>query len=445
MRLAMWPTDSALPGLSAALDADAMLRALSDAWSKARIDAELQGLRVSRYRHRPGSRAIVLYEADYTLAGSTAPQTNFCAGYIYPGKKAKRICHEEKDKTGFARPVHLPELGMALRTFPHDTRLPELAELVARPPEEVCQALAAGERLVDAEPVKIDVLRYRPGLRAAIRYKSDDQESVRSVYLKAFGEGDAAATYERQLNLERQCGSARGGLGVVRPVAKIGGAAIAYAPASGQPLVELLKHRAEVDLAAFGDLLARFHAMPPPSTQQPFGERISEKAESAVKTVSHLVPEAAPAAKKIAEHVARASDPAQWRLVHNDLKPEHVFWDGTRFELIDTDSVGAGDPLIEIGGFLARLDALIELEEFEPRSVMYEGLAFLDGYFDGLRATNTRRLSVGFALGSLLIAKHLLQRLWPNADRIVKRRLMQAAGALDTGALAFTESMVVGL
>jgi len=161
--------------------------------------------------------------------------------------------------------------------------------------------------------------------------------------------------------------------------------AMAFAWLEGEPLDRLLA-AGEFDTAALaGQAISRLHASP-----QPHLDGREERAPAVVldalsRQLGHLLPahaeHAADLSRRISDWLSRRV--AQKVPVHGDFYDRQVVIDGCRVGLIDSDSVGVGDRMGDLGCFLAHLERRVVDGVLGRGDMQRVRTAFLRGYADG--------------------------------------------------------------
>lgn len=313
--------DPLLPGLSA-LDDDTLQRITGSA-------------RVSlmRLRYRAGDRAVLHLETG----GAGARQGSV---WFFRGDKAMRLAR----RTGGAA---FDEATQALyESFPNDHRMPQIRAFVdgyAR----VAPGLLAGRPQGTPQ-----LVRYRPGLSCTFRCGVAGRGAV---FVKLVNDDSPAriAVMNR-----RMTGLLAGEPLSIAPViaTDAGLSAISYGAARGRPL--------DAELAATGgtepllqgiDALRRLWRLPVTPTRQIGRAALARRAAESVALIGALAPGCLGAARRVFDRIEASAPPLACRPIHADVKLEHVFLDGGRTTLIDTESVALGPPDYDLAGLYGRL------------------------------------------------------------------------------------------
>ncbi|TRD16007.1 phosphotransferase [Palleronia caenipelagi] len=295
-------------------------------------------LRLLRLRYRKGQRAIL-------HVGSPEGEG---VVWLFAGGKGRRIARRNPSA------YFDPESGAVFEDFPNDHRLPEIAALIREWPE-VAPQLIGGPAVGG-----LDLLRYRPGLSATLRCVRADG---RVAYVKVIRGEDvtAIATANR-----RQVGQLTGTKLEIAPVLGTAPAlrAIAFASAKGVPLDQLLREaKGLAQLGTVLDRLASLQRQPAVSTRVKDATHLHQTAREAAEVICTVFPDLSDLTFRLLAKLDTLPRPEGSTQIHGDIKLEHIFTDGDRVTLIDTETMALGpadyDP--------AMLSGRIRMAEAEAR------------------------------------------------------------------------------
>jgi hypothetical protein len=270
-------------------------------------------------KYRPGDRCTVLYEVDGRLV----------VGRLDLAREG-------------------PEAELRLLALPEDPALPGLPT--------VLDATAMAERL-GAElgwPVRRcrpALVRYRPDKRATVRLDLAGGGGRATVFAKVYHDPEKA---RRVHEVMRELRGALAGreLALAAPVAHLADLAVVLqAPLAGRPLDDGHVAGAAVGLAALHDV---GHAVDRP---RPAAGTL-DKVEARARRAAAVAPATGEAMLALVERLRAAAEahgigarpPV---LVHGDCKPGQFLVDGDRVALLDFDHVGAAEPALDVGSFVA--------------------------------------------------------------------------------------------
>jgi phosphotransferase family enzyme len=351
-----FPADAALPALAQAFDPAAMVAHLAHGL-RARVDA----CTIGTFRHRPGRRTIVKYTVDVPGVAAAWPVT----GTIYPdaeraARHASELAEQAASVTAWSAPFApvgvVPELSMTLQVYPFDAKLPALRELAAGLPGEVACELAEASLGTRDAGWTTELARYRPGLAATLRCSARDGDRVARFYAKVAA-GAADDTGDTWLQGRDELAGFR----IARPARAFEALGAVVTPElAGTPLDELVA-RGEGEAAAANvarRLVGLHRGDVRPEARFTAAQHVAAL-ERAAGFVAWARPDLAARAQRIVAAVERAMDDGALAPAHRDLKPDHVLVDDAgRPGLIDLDSCGMADPMLDVSTLLARLHAL---------------------------------------------------------------------------------------
>jgi aminoglycoside phosphotransferase (APT) family kinase protein len=304
--------DPVLGPLEAALDGDAVREALGSA-----------SCRPTYVKYKPGHHLQVLYEIDDTLGHLT----------MLRPKRAERLWARVAPLTervpGAAR--HLPELAAVLQLYPVDVRLPGLVD-------------ASSPALLGVEP---ELVRYKPGKRAVLRYPAD----CGTVYgkLRADDAGEGMVALGRSL--------AKHGIPTPPPLAYLSELRMTvHAEAHGTRLAKL--HGAELErwMEPVAEALARLHGTRIDGLPAYPMEREAAELRDAGEVAAALLGRRFDA---LIERLVAGLDAVEPRVntVHGSFHDDQVLVGEGGLALLDLDSAALGHPLLDVGHFAAYMSA----------------------------------------------------------------------------------------
>jgi hypothetical protein len=304
-----------------------------------------------RAKLKPGRKLSGWYRIELRDAAGRRCERHVAAAWLAGGPPeddgVARV-EAEASERGLAAPFHRLErwdatAGLLLRVAPLDARLPVLPAL--------SDAHWAGRTL--ATPVvQVSTVRYRPGERHVLAYRSADDGTW---YAKLHRDGLGPGGADRLAALERWIAAARG---------------ISTAPAAAVlPAEEAVIHRAvegapprpaPEGVDAIGRALAAFHRAPRSllaAGLRPLPVELASVARAA-QHVDVLLPEAAHALHAALDRAQEVSDhlPAEPVVsIHGDCKLDHFITQRAGIAVIDLDRCRPGHAAADLGKLLADL------------------------------------------------------------------------------------------
>lgn len=346
-----------LPQLVDLLDPVVVRQAVSSELlgSVSQTGSDLIGCRLSHLRYRPGKNSTLTWHGRGSGGGEIWFSLLVCRhGESRQDYEAAVDADGPPDPDRRPGVFHLPELNAVLRLFPLDRRLRGMAWL-DRPSQLIDQLTGVPGmvanicRRPEPDVVRPDVVRYIAERSCTIRVTGDAGAQV--VYAKFYRPRESARVWERINDLWR----CQTGIAIPEP--------LAWHPASesvwigaldGTPLSE--------DLTAdrwqeIGQTLAAFHRIQPPATI-PVGPAVSADLRMKIPHLAAVQPELRSRLADLAAKLIGGEPPAREdnATLHGDLHLKNLIAlpDG-RIGLIDLDNLKQGDPLIDLGSFVAYL------------------------------------------------------------------------------------------
>jgi thiamine kinase-like enzyme len=365
------PTGCTFPQLAEVLDTERFAPELQRELGLAATGAEIARLRVRRVFYKPDRRCRVLLEAHLRDAQGEHSRQLY-VGDLRHREEMERI----RDSVEAARlhaPRHgsavalLPRLAMVVWAHPNDPWVPGAARLADPAAVRVLLerdpggfGLPAGSTVqdVDSQLVKY-VPTKRSGYAVTVRWRTPGgDETEQHLYAKLYARGRSRAAYDILRQIESLPAFRAGQLLVPRPYAHDAELDIVWQERVSGTRV------ADGDWSRIGGrvgaTLAAFHT-------SPLGLGPGKDLEAAIHQLrkgTALVCKTHPQHRADVERLTAALCAAVPRLpdvprvpVHGSFKSGHLFEADGRLVLIDCDGAGLGDPIYDVGTFVAQLAA----------------------------------------------------------------------------------------
>ncbi|MCI0414588.1 aminoglycoside phosphotransferase family protein [bacterium] len=437
--------DAAGLNLSPALDVTPVLEELRLTLPDCKEGLEIVDARIQDVQYKPGITCRILYKLklrhkkygrtghQYLSAQLLGSQENFPAA---PEHLTGR--YNPKETELIATPlIHLHNNKMVLYSFPIDPALPALMDVLdADLLREGLKRMWA-RRNVHVLNAVVDLLSYTPQARAAIitevlcesrdRHEPELRRLVGKIHAYKKPSSIFAGSWALWRALNRR----------IKLAPPIG-----YVSSLNLTLQEQVRGQRLPDLAHKGTFvkpvrhaaraIAVVHSLDIPLNSVRTPEKEASVVHRWKPVLMAICPERSKDIERLCNQVAedlncraKISGP-----VHGDFHPANVMWDGRDVTLIDLDEMSYGDPLLDIGRFLAslRVSALRVSSDHSALAGIQE--AFLEEYF---RKMSGDEKSVRlFEAASLLIAaaspfrlqrpgwKESTEMLIEEADRVWK-------------------------
>ena len=358
------------PALGAALDVVLSGSAMREVLGRYLPDCASGALRVESCRpyhvlYKQGRNCRVQYELTLgdTEAGSTVQTLAHVKMYgdgrtekLWSdpalGRLVERAARLHPDPP-VGRAAYVPEIRAIVQLYPVDVRLPALA--CAASSSEMLRALRKalpeGSALRECQA---ELVQYKPTHRVVLRYRLSGAE-VDTIYGKLHRDNRGAVFFE--------VGRALAAAGVATPTP------LAYLPdlrmqvhaeAPGTQLSKL-RNSAEFEawLGPVAETLARLHATQVADLLTFSPHDRADAVVAAGRTIGTALPGLAAEAEQLARSLAAdlGAVVGAEATIHGDFSDNQVFVSDAGIALLDFDVVRLGNPLVDVGNFLAKLSS----------------------------------------------------------------------------------------
>lgn len=411
--------DTALPGLALLLDPPAFVTELArwlPEWETARGQ-------ITYLRYKPGQSCLVGYRLE--LDGK-----HHCwhakAHRVWAQDRAQEKL--EKHREFFARRsidgrdfLILDERGLAIGRFPQDRKLKPLARVEKATRRQKLLA-AALSNIPSLWVSQLEPLRYKPERRYVARLHGEGgtQALLKVCTADDFDQtlaGNRAFRSQGRLQVSRVLGwDARRHLLIGEWV-------------RGQPLDRLLRYACP-NLENVGAALMALHRQRPEELAQRSRCREVEELRQTTDDLGELCPELRARLDDLTNRLtARLGELTETcRPIHGDLHVEQVLLDGENVALIDFDQACYGDPMADLGSFIAHLDCLVIENRLDQTRRDDLRATLLKGYRQAGGKADARHVALYTAYGLLLRCLEPFRQRWKNWP-IQTARLLERAEA----------------
>lgn len=385
-------TDSALPGLSHALEPACLLERLRYSWATDLQSPDLMSLSVLKVQYKPRKRCSILYSLKYRpRPGGRSRKLPLSAlllpvGEAFPTLPPQATAHQRKSPLPS---LEFPELGMAVYVFPVDAALPCLPEAMDPAAMKASLGRQWKEHGVRVRRVEVQRIGYTPGARAAMLYDvhgefvSSGLPQLRRLVGKMDATRNAPQIFMRSWSLWR---AAAGRPGFALPVG--------YDTALNLYLQEWVPGDRLSDLVDGGAFLglvrqtarivALLHSLDVPLRSRRTPEKEARTVHRWGSSLAAIRPQQRHRIRRLRDHLAREME-CRARItgaVHGDLHPSNIISDGNKVTLIDLDNTARGDRLLDVGRFLSALRTSSLRVHGTHSGLSEAGDAFLDHYLE---------------------------------------------------------------
>jgi aminoglycoside phosphotransferase (APT) family kinase protein len=350
--------------LARAFDADGVGQALRSALG---VPVEIDKAQVADVRYRPGRPCWLLYRFKIRRDDQKARWQLFAARL--PGVSSdisdpplNLIERYRSSRDAWVEPpvVRLPEFDLVLYPFPLDEAMPTLVD--ALDPDAVRRQLTRAWTARRAKVRKVDVqlLGYTPWARAALEYEvvaeSGGLPELRRLVGKLHAMKPAARRFADAWAVWR---AARGRIGLAPPAGYLGSMGVTLQDhVRGVRLGGLVTARTfKAAVRHTSRMLATLHSLPLPlaTRRTPADEAATVHRWAAL--LVRIRPDLIERIETLRDWIASELEARATVLgpVHADFHHTNVLVDGDSTTLIDFDEMAYGDPLVDVGRFLASL------------------------------------------------------------------------------------------
>ncbi len=363
-------SDPHLPGLSVVLDADALVETLRPHWPHARLTA----VGHDYIRLKPGTSCIVggtavVDDQAWPIYTKVLP--------VGSPKLARPFDREPVAGPGGLVPVTIGRLGLTIWPFPNDAELRPLARL-SRAGDRARLLSAVSAVDPSASTGRLVTLAYKPERRYVAAWTPEGQPSATlRLHAEAYSRALSAA------RLLRSCGD-------LRVPSLIGHAdrwrAMLVDWVRGTSLIDVL-HAPEADVASVfarvGAALAELHAQAPTGLPALGRAEIATAVNAASAHVAWTLPDVSGRASSLAQRVTQTLS-GDWAsvatAVHGDFYAKQVLIDAGHVAIVDLDDAALGDPMVDVGNFVAHLELDVVRGRLPADTAARAGAAFVSGY-----------------------------------------------------------------
>jgi Phosphotransferase enzyme family len=337
--------DPVFPDLEAALDPCSAARGFAVMLEARGFATQSLECKVERVRLKRGKKALIGYRlTGLDAAGKPIDQRVMLS--LFPQNSAARL----KDMGGIASlsdpafgppTAEVDALGGRAWFFPNDRKVHHIAALLNGLPPEVAEP---------GDVIESEIVHYVPEQGCTIRLLVDNGACF---YGKCRADDRGATAWVVHRNAR---GTSR--LRLAEAIAydpyrrifwqrSVAGAAIDPEHVRARPLYWAPR---------VSEAITAFNALPPPKGLKTLGiGRIVETIASRTSRSSVDMPDLSVRLKVVAARLAATRPDMPNVLLHCDLHPANMLWDGASFALIDLDTVAVGPGGLDHGSFVAAL------------------------------------------------------------------------------------------
>ena len=398
------PTDALLPQLQVILNPDLMrdrlqARIFSSAQERERF--HLRACAIAQVRYKPESSCLVTYQLEIENRVTRETGAQVLCGRAYPERRSQSHWEKARGRAvvqpQFGKPVvYLPDLEMVLWSFPNDPKLrglPYMTDLSTLRtmvmPEVIANTCGSDWHI---HHIASTVIRYKTGhtcivqVRLRLRHESTGKKQSRTFYGKTYDNEDGAETYRNMRRLWESAARTRGQLRMAQPVAyqaeskslwvtALAGKTLSAYVMTQPKFLELLEQAALT--------VSALHRSPTSCSGTITITGLVAALQDAESTIGRAVPPFRGTLQRIVKNLILQSQRFGTRplaTLHHDLHLTNMYVRSGKVALIDLDNLCLGDPLYDIGRFIASIHTFGLMQNVPERRVKQINDVFIRAY-----------------------------------------------------------------
>jgi len=409
--------DSRIPGLALIFDPEQLLARLQTQLDVSRVES----IKLNYLRYKPGMNCL----ARYVLRVAGIDISAYAKAH---GEDAGIKLDKSRERAvidgvlGPGRAV-LDDRQIVFSTFPNDSKLANLQCLDDAAYRKRLFKRVFGQESEWAASVLDDVLNYKPERRFVVRLRRPDGECAsakfytRSGYAKAY-------TISRKLNrgLHRFCPETLGRSKKYTVVA------YRWQPGSTLRQLDACGKLSSGDLTATAAALAEFHAASGDGLARPDPRAQAEYLFALADQLGFLLPHLAKRARSVAQGLAGwlGAEAPVMQAIHGDFYDKQAIVNDGRVSLIDLDAACLGNPLTDLGSYVAHLERQVGNRAMTASAAETQSDTLI-GAYEGLTGSiRADQLDRYVALGLFTLIHHPFRDWspdWPVQTELLLNRV----------------------
>ena len=408
--------ESAIPGFGLLLDPERLLAGLSG-----QLDInKVEDIKLNYLRYKPGMNCLARYEL--TTQGQNIKAYAKAHGEDAVNKMGKSMERPVIDGAlGPGRAV-IGDQQVIFSTFPNDAKLASLQCLSNSSYRQRLLSRVFGPDSEWQDSSFGQALNYKPERRYVARLTRADGESALVKFYSRSGYAKARAI-SRKLNRNRHSFYPE----TIGRSKKHSVVAYHWQPGTTLRQLSTDGKLTTSDLVATAESLAEFHA----SGRQGLSfvgldeqiRRLDALSEQLVFLLPHLHKRAKSVVHKLAQWLGARV--AVIQAVHGDFYDKQAIMNNGRISLIDLDGAHLGNPLLDLGSYMAHLERLAVNHGISPADVNAQKDALVGAYEQMTGSTCSEQLDKYTALGLFVLIHHPFRdwaQDWPQqTEHLLKR------------------------
>lgn len=404
--MSLVPLDDELLGFQPAFDMEKVALDLEEALPGL---GSIHRCSIDRFRYRKGARATFLYETQ------TDTGTNWITGTQWPGSKAWRS-FKNNEGAGYAT-----RTCSLLEKFPHDSKLPGIARALLGDHAEVLVAL----RQLHGKSARIrslKLVRYRPHIACVVQLIVVGNTIVgeKCYYLKFYAERSVAELTQslHGLHSDERCNMLRPSVAI--PTMNV----VIWPQAPGTAVSHSIqKGDGTSAVAAAAASLRAFHESQQELPVAPAADVAQRDVEKHVAFIHHFLPAERRHLTALSKAIPGRFDNSIRMPIHHDIKPEHVLVHGQDCTFIDVEGLALGDPALDVGNMVARMEAMSWLNGVDAATSKNCASQFATQSLP----LEPERIAAAIALGKVKLATYAISHQIAGWEAIAAEEIAAAA------------------
>lgn len=405
-----------IPGFGMLLDPEQLLAGLHP-----HLDSnQVEDIKLNYLRYKPGMNCLARFELK-THSGT------ICAYAKAHGRDARVKVSKSKDRPVIDSPlgsgrIILADQQIIFSTFPNDAKLFNLQSLSDDAYRSRLFARVFGTDSQWRESVLDEELNYKPERRYVARLKRPDGQCALAKFYTRSGYAKAH-TVSRKLNTSR-FGDLSATLG---RSTKYNVVAYQWQPGTTLRQLGIRGELSASDLAATAESLAELHASSCGGLTFPAESAQLDRLDALASQLAVLLPHLEERAKSVSGKLKRwltEQTPVQ-RPVHGDFYDKQVIVDKGKVRLIDLDAACLGNPLLDLGSYIAHLERLACNHALSVSDLEIQSGTFITAYEQFTGSVHSDHLNRYIALSLFALIHHPFRDWvpdWPaQTERLLDR------------------------
>lgn len=389
-------------------------------------ELHIDQLKIRRFQYKPGRSCEVCYVLSVNNRLNGEQGTQLLYGLVDSNGEA-RAAHQISARLDvtplrFGPAIYyLDHLDMALWGFPNDpvmAGLPKLLEVESL--GNLLKIHGACRASIQFRSLKTDVVKYVPGTRCVIEHRLWHHPAATEapdihLFSKTYGSGRGATAFNILRTLWRSDAREQAILNVPQPLFYDPQLRVLVTPAlvGEEAFTCFLRTGNRRIFTQIGHLLAAFHQTQLPEIQNQSVDKISADLEEVTHTLSQL---AVPSAQKAVELHEALQDRAGMlpdmptTPVHGAFRINQIKLVDKRATLFDFDGVYLGNPMSDVGSFVAHLHYLTLKRDLSASACQEAIQHFCRAYADSA-PWGVPQDALNWTVAALLVGKHVKKLL----------------------------------